>query len=275
MYLCYVDESGAADVQCGEVPDVWREDVPTYTVSDSQRKAAKIAGFIYLLTDVTAIFAEFGIRSRLIVDGNAAKTVANIVAAKRLFRVGIATDLFTFAAVVALIIALYVVVKPVSRSLAMLAAFGRLMEASLCVFMTLSGLDVVRLLSGDAYLRAFDADRIQALVMLAVGSHGAGYNVAMIFFGLGSTVFSYLFFKSRYIPRALAGLGIFSSLLVAICTFIFVVFPELENVLGASFYIPVLIFELTAGFWLLLKGLRPAAESGCDAAGVRAQAGGV
>jgi hypothetical protein len=229
----------------------------TSTIDESQRKAARVVGFTYLLTDATAVFAEFVVRSRLIVYANAAKTAANIMASERLFRLGIATELITFATVVVLIAALYVTLKPVNRSLALLAVFWRLVEASICVVMTLSSFNVLGLLSGATYLRTFETDRLQALTMLSITAHDNGYNVAMIFFGLGSTVFSYLWFKSRYIPRALAAWGVFSSLLVVASTLAFVVFPNLADILGPSFYMPILTFELGLGLWLLIKGLRP------------------
>jgi hypothetical protein len=227
------------------------------TIDESQRKAARVVGFTYLLTDATAIFAEFFVRSRLIMYNNAAKTAANIMASERLFRLGVATELITFATVVVLIVALYVTLKPVNRSLALLAVFWRLVEASICVVMTLSSLDVLGLLSRAGYLRAFEADRLQALTMLSIGAHDNAYNVAMIFFGLGSTLFGYLWLKSRYIPRALAAWGVFSSLLVVVCTLAFVIFPNLADILGTGFYVPILVFELGLGLWLLIKGLRP------------------
>lgn len=226
-------------------------------IDESQRKAATAAGITYLLSDATAIFAEFVVRSRLIVYDNAATTAAKIMAWQRLFRLGIASELFTFATVVVLIVALYVTLRPVNRSLALLALFWRLVEASICVVMTLNSFNVLGLLSGAAYLRAFEADRLQALTMLSIGAHDDAYNVAMIFFGLGSTVFSYLWLKSRYIPRALAAWGVFSSLLIVPCTLAFVIFPELADILGPGCYVPILIFELGLGLWLLTKGLRP------------------
>jgi hypothetical protein len=227
------------------------------TIDESQRKAARVVGFTYLLTDATAIFAEFVVRSRLVVYNDAAKTAANVRASERLFRLGVATELITFATVVVLIAALYVTLKPVNRGLALLAVFWRLVEASICVVMTLSSFSVLGLLSRAAYLRAFEVDRLQALTMLAIGAHDDGYNVAMIFFGLGSTVFSYLWFKSRYVPRVLAAWGVFSSLLVVPCTLALVIAPKLADILGTGFYVPILIFELGLGLWLLIKGLRP------------------
>ena len=227
-----------------------------YTVNESQRKAARVVGFTYLFAMATANFAELYVLPHLVVHDNAAKTAANIMAHERLFRLGIASDLMTFATDVVLIAALYVVLKPVNQNLALLAAFWRLVETSLCVVMTLSSFDVLRLLSGAAYLRVFEPDRLQALARLSLGAHGAAFNVGLLFFGLGSTVFSYLWFKSNYIPRALAAWGVFSSLLVAACTFAFIIFPKLADTLGLVCYLPIFIFELTMGFWLLVKGLR-------------------
>ena len=70
------------------------------------------------------------------------------------------------------------------------------MEAAICAVITLSSFDVLRVLSGADYLHVFEADRLQALASIYVGVHGAGYNVAEIFLGLGSTVFGYLWFES-------------------------------------------------------------------------------
>src|SRR5208337_2854200 len=226
-----------------------------YTVDESQRKAARVVGALYLFGFV-AVFDELYVRGRLITD-NAAETARNIMAHERLFRLGIAVDLLEMASMVVLLTALYVILKAVNQHLALLAAFWRLMEAAICVVMTLSSFDVLRVLSGADYLRAFEADRLQALASIYIGAHGAGYNVAEIFLGLGSTVFSYLWFKSRYIPKALAAWGVFSSLLVAICTFASVIFPDFQDISFPGCYMPITIFELTMGFWLLFKGLRP------------------
>ncbi len=66
------------------------------TTKDSQQRAARLAGLMYLLTIVTWAFA-FYVRSSLIVDGNASETVNNIVTNERLFRISIVSDLVTFA----------------------------------------------------------------------------------------------------------------------------------------------------------------------------------
>lgn len=237
------------------------------SIDESQRRAARIVGFTYLFALVPAIFAEFYVPAQLIVYNNAAETARNIVAHERLFRLGIASNLIVFAVDVVLITALYVVLKPVNRNLALLAAFWRLIETAILVLITLNDFDVLRILSGADYLRVFEADRLQALARLSIGAHGAGYNVGLVFCGLGSTVFCYLWFKSDYIPRALAALGVFSSVLLATCTFAFIIFPDLAKIVTVGYYGgPIFIFELTMGFWLLLKGIRPSGVAEPDKA---------
>jgi hypothetical protein len=215
-------------------------------------------GFSYLFALPPAIFAEFYVRTQLIASADAAQTARNIMAHERLFRLGTASNLTVFAIDVVLIIALYVVLMPVNRTLALLATGWGLIETAILVVVTLSDFDVLRILSGADYLHAFDASQLQALARLSVGAHGAAYNVGLVLAGLRSTAFCYLWFKSRFIPKALAAWGMLASLLMGAFAFAFIIFPELAKVVGVGIYgAPIFFFELTMGFWLLLKGLPP------------------
>jgi Domain of unknown function (DUF4386) len=225
-------------------------------IDESQRKAAKVVGFAYLFALPPAIFAEFYVRSQLIAFGNAAQTARNIMAHERLFRLGTASNLTVFALDVVLIIALYVVLMPVNRSLALLATGWGLIETAILVVVTLSDFDVLRILSGADYLHAFEPNRLQALAMLSVRAHGATYNVGLVLAGLRSTAFCYLWFTSRFIPRALAAWGMIASFLMGASAFSFIIFPELTKIVGVEIYgAPIFFFELTMGFWLLIRGL--------------------
>jgi len=228
------------------------------TIDEAQRKAARVVGLAYLFALIPAIFAEFYVPAQLFVYNNAAETARNIMAHERLFRLGIASNLIVFATDVVLLTALYVVLKPVNRSLALLAAFFRLIETTILVVVALNDFQVLRVLSGADYLRVFQADRLQALARLSIGAHGDVYDVGLLFFGFGSPVFCYLWFKSGYIPRALAAWGVFASLWVGACALAFIIFPEVTKVVTIGYYGgPIFFFELTMGFWLLLKRLRP------------------
>ena len=228
------------------------------TIDESQRKAARVVGFAYLFALPPAVFAEFYVRTQLITSDNAAQTARNIMAHERLFRLGTASNLAAFAVDVVLIVALYVVLVPVHRYLALLAAGWGLIETAILVVVTLSDFDVLRILSGADYLHAFEASQLQALARLSLGAHGAAYNVGLVLAGLRSTTFCYLWFKSRFIPRALAAWGMVASFLMGACAFSFIIFPELARVIPVEIYgAPIFFFELTMGFWLLLKGLPP------------------
>jgi uncharacterized protein DUF4386 len=228
----------------------------TRLIEPEQHRAAKVVGFSYLVTLATANFAEFYARGRLIVPGDAAQTAKNIVGSQRLFRFGTAADLLTFAGCVVLLWALYIVLKPVNRNVALLGAFFRLVESAIFAVIMLNDFATLRLLSGADYLRSFDTQQLQGLARLFIALQGSGYLIGLLFFGLGSTIFSYVWWESRYIPRALAGLGILASLAVAIGSLAIMVAPNWAAVLSPGYFVPCFLFELTMGFWLAFKGIR-------------------
>ena len=124
-----------------------------YPIDKSQRKAARVAGFAYLVTFATVVYVNFGIHDRLIVANNAAETARNILAHARLFRIGIVGDLLYCAGVIVLLTALYVILKPVNQALALLAAFWRLVWVLMWLVMTLNLFDALRLLGGKRLRR--------------------------------------------------------------------------------------------------------------------------
>jgi hypothetical protein len=201
-------------------------------------------------------FAHYGIYTRLMIPGNAAETARNIMAHERLFRINVACDLLHSAGVVVLLSALYVILKPVNRGLALAGAFCRLVYALMWVVTALHMLGALRLLGSTTYLRVFEADRLQALARLSLGANFDAYYVGLPFFGLASTVCSYLWFKSRYIPRALAAWGVISSAWCVLCAFVFIIFPDFNKTVNDYWFdSPMGLFEIATGFWLLFKEL--------------------
>jgi hypothetical protein len=167
-------------------------------------------------------------------------------------------------AVVVLLTALYVILKPVSQNLALLAAFGRLVHGLTWLLVTLNLFTALRLLTGADYSRAFGPDQLSALAQLHLSGYDA-YYVGLLFWGLGATVGSYLWFKSKYIPRALAAFGVISSAWCAACTFVFYIFPDFPKVVNLwLFDTPMVIFELVLSLWLVFKGLRPSGVAESD-----------
>ena len=228
-----------------------------FNVDESQRKAAKVAGILYLFTILTANLTEFYVRRQIMAPADALKTAGNIAAHEQLFRLGIAGDLLTFAANVALVAALYVVLKPINRHLALLAVFWWLVECSVAA--ATLGIDFAAVLSlnGSNSLSALNAEQLQALARLLISLDAGGNRVAALFFGLGSTLFCYLWYKSRYIPRLLAAWGILASLVPTFIPLSTIVFASLADLplRRARTGIPIVIFEVIVGLWLLIRGI--------------------
>jgi hypothetical protein len=225
-------------------------------IDESQQRAARVAGFAYLVTFVSVVYVNFGIHGRLIARNDAAETARNILAHERLFRIGIVGDLIYCAGVLVLLTALYLILEPVNRGLALLAAFWRLVWVLMWLVMTLNLFDALRLIRGPAYLGALDVDRWQASAMFYLDSRFDYYYVGLLFGALASTVCGCLWFRSRYIPRSLAALGVFSSAFCVVCTCVFYIFPNFDKTVNLWWFdTPMGIFDLATSFWLLVKGL--------------------
>jgi hypothetical protein len=228
------------------------------TLDKSQRTAAKVAGITCLFAMAIVVFANFGIHERLIVAGNAADTARNILAHETMFRINIACFLVYSIGLVVLLTALYVILKPVNRTLALLSAFLRLVYAFTWIVIALNLFEALRLASGAEYLKVFELDRLQALSRLSQAKSFDVYYVGLLFYSLASTACGYLWFKSNYIPRALGAFGVISSAWCVACTFAFIIFPNFAKTVNLWWFdSPMAVFEMALSFWLLFKGLRP------------------
>jgi hypothetical protein len=120
----------------------------------------------------------------------------------------------------------------------------------------LDDLEALRLFSGDAILSGLTPEALRSLARSALWGHGNTYSVGLIFSGLRGTAFGVLWFRSGLIPKPLAvwadrGFG------AARWTFAFIPFPELHGHLGVVIFgVPILLFELTMGIWLVLTSGR-------------------
>ena len=210
-----------------------RPEMTRRTIEPAQQTAARVVGFTFLFAMAIVVAANYGISFRLSVPGNAVETARNIMAHETLFRINIACNLIYAASIVVLLAALYVILEPVGRNLALVAAFCRLVVVLMWAVSALNMLDALRLLGDAAYLPVFKADQLQTLARLQLTAGYDAYYVGLPFWGFASTVCSFLWFKSRYIPRALAAFGVISSAWCVICAFAFIVFPNFDQTVNA------------------------------------------
>jgi Domain of unknown function (DUF4386) len=232
------------------------------TIDNSQRTAAKVAGWSGLLTFAIVVFGNYVLLNPLIVAGDVAATAQNIAAHQTQLRIAAVCFLTYSLGVVVLLSALYVVLKRVNPGLAVVGALFRLVFALLWLLAPLNLLAALRLLGNANYLQAFEPNRLQAMARLHLGANFDAYYVGLPFFGLAATVCAWLWLKSNYIPRGLSIFGVISSAWCVLCAFIFLVFPHFNKIVNDYIFdSPMAIFELIVSFWLLFKGLRPVAGS--------------
>lgn len=226
-------------------------------IDNSQRVAAKVAGVTGLLAFVIVVLGNYALLNPLVVPGNAVDTAGNFSAHQTQARLALTCFLTYGVCVVGLLSALYVILKPIDRMLALIGALFRLVFGLLWLLTTLNLLGALRFLGKAPYLQALAADHLQVLARLQIAASFDDYYVGLPFFGLAATVCAYLWFKSGYIPRGLAAFGVIASSWCVICAFIFLIFPSFDETVNAYWFdSPMAIFELILSVWLLLKGLR-------------------
>jgi hypothetical protein len=228
------------------------------TIDNSQRTAAKVAGWSGLLTFAIVVFGNYVLLNPLTVPGNAAATAQNILAHQTQFRITAVCFLTYSLGVVVLLSSLYVILKPVNPGLALVGALSRLVFAMLWLLSPLNLLSALRLLSNASYLQVFEPDRLQAMAKLHLGASFDDYYVGLPFFGLAATICAYLWLKSNYIPKGLAIFGVISSAWCVLCAFIFLIFPHFNKIVNDYWFdSPMALFEMVLSFWLLFRGLKP------------------
>lgn len=225
---------------------------------DANKKTARFAGILYLVIIISGIFAEFFVRQNLVVPGDATTTAHNIMASEGLFRLGIAGDLIMIMSDIALALVFYVLLKPVSNALSLLAAFFRLVQATILGINLLNLFFVLQLLSGEDFGATFSAVQLHSLALMFLNGHGIGYSIGLIFFGLSLFVLGYLVFKSSYLPKILGVLLIVAGTGYLIDSFASLLLPnygDFETIFALVVFLPAFIGELSMALWLLLKGI--------------------
>ncbi len=234
-------------------------------IDDSQRIAARIAGVSGLLAVVIVVVGNYALLGPLVVPGNAAQTARNIVAHQTQLRVALICFLTYGVSVVVLLSALYVILRPVDRLLALIGALFRLVFALLWLLSTLNLLGALRLLGNAGYLQGLSAEHLHALARVNIAANFDDYYVGLPFFGLAATVCAYLWLRSGYIPKTLAAFGLIASAWCVFCAFVFLIFPHFNEVVNDYWFdSPLGIFELLVSFWILFKGLKKGDDSEVD-----------
>jgi hypothetical protein len=183
-------------------------------------------------------------------------TVNQIMTHAFQFRIGFVTNLFSVVFFLLAAWALYVLLEPVNKDLALLflllnlAGFAVWFFSSLCLFASLL------ILNGTELIKAFQPGQLQALAEFFVSLYKNGVFMAQVPYGVWLFPLGYLVLKSSYLPKILGMLLIADG----ICQFIYVcqrlIFPELA-VIAYPCLVISFIAEVSLALWLSIKAVKP------------------
>lgn len=226
------------------------------------KKTARIAGLLYLIIIITAGFAEGAVRAEILVPGDAVATASNIRGAEALFRLGFASDLLAFLADTAVSILLYLLLRPVSRSVALIAASFRLLAHPAIGAVNLLNHFAPILLLNGVYSETLGGAQVEALSLFFLEAHGMGYLIAGAFFGAHCLLLGWLLFNSPLFPRILGILMAVAAVGYLIESFGTALAPQYGAIYGWIVLVPAVAAELSLCLWLLIKGVRTVPTAG-------------
>lgn len=221
--------------------------------ADPQR-VARSAGLLYLVIIVLGLTGELVVRSGIVAVGDAAATAANIRAAEGLFRFGFVADSVMLLADIALAVLLYVLLRPVNRTLALLAMCFRLVQAAIIGGNLLHYHAALLALAGPPYGLAFPPEQLAAIAALFLDLHSHGYDLGLLPFGINCLLLGYLVHRSGFLPRTLGVLLAAAGVVYLVGSYTRFLFPaQVEAV--APIYLVAIVAESAMCLWLLLRGV--------------------
>jgi hypothetical protein len=211
---------------------------------------ARMAGACQLLEAVGATFGQVIVLGKLVVSGNASATAANILGHERLFWLGFASSLMGVVFHIAWALLIYVLLKPVNRSLSLLAAFFVLVCCAMQALTSLLYLAPLLILQGGSSLSAFTAEQLQALAVMFLKLNQYAFNTDLVFFGFWCILTGYLIFRSTFLPRVLGVLVMISGL-----GWMTYLYPPLAYRLSLLITAASALGEIPMELWLMVKGV--------------------
>jgi hypothetical protein len=219
------------------------------TAEHSPLVKARIAGACWLMTFLTSGFGMW-IGNKLIVFGDARATASNILGHEALFQSGTTAMLISGAWYLAVTVLIYELLKPVNRTLSLLAAFFSIVGCAVGGLSCLFDLTPFVLLKSAGYLSVFTVEQLQALTLVLLKVRLQANNIGLVFFGFHCLLIGCLILRSTFLPRPIGTLMVFAGL--GWLTFLS---GPLADILAPYNIIPGSFGEISLTLWLLFKGV--------------------
>lgn len=238
----------------------------TTTTATAHRASplARRTGFAYLGIVVTGIFAEFAVRSSLVVAGDPTATASNIAESPGLFGVGIGADVLMIALDITVAFGLYRLLRPFDRRLALAATGLRLLQAAVLAVNLVNLTEALDLARRAVGVDAAVDPVLAADALDAVERHALGYDTGLIAFGLSCLVLGALLLRERLVGRPLA-IGMVATGAVYLAGSFAAHFATGLSAAIDPFYFIAIVVEPAFAIRLIRRGLGTDATDATDA----------
>ena len=217
-------------------------------------RLTRITGVLYLIIAIFGMFAGT-VSTNLTVAGDPTASAGNVLASLALVRASLAAWIVVLFADIAVSITLFVLLKPVSPTLSLVAAAFRVVYVAIQSTNLLNLFNAVLLLTNSNVGAGFGREQVNALSLLSLETFGTGFRIGLVFFGMHLIVLGYLFFTSRYLPRAISTLVIAAGIGYSADSLGRVLVPDYSAVATAVLLTPAAVGELAFTLWLIVRGV--------------------
>ncbi|MDQ2680774.1 MAG: DUF4386 domain-containing protein [Candidatus Eremiobacteraeota bacterium] len=225
------------------------------SIGDSMRMKARVTGAFWLITIAASFFADMGTRSSLVLSGDASATARSLLVSAQSYRIGVGADLVADAAYIVVTLLLYYLLKPISRSLSLLAAFFSLVGMAIGGVIELGYIAPLLILGNAHYLSVFTPAQLQAMAYLSIKVHGQGFRLSLLFPGFQCLLLGWLIFRSTFLPRTLGVLIAIAGLCLLTESFATILMPALESSISSVLFPLDALGEGALALWLLIIGV--------------------
>jgi len=212
---------------------------------------ARLAGILYLISGMAYSYADGNVHSKILVSGDAAATAHNILANGRLLQLSFAYNLISAVLYLTVTLLLYDLLRPVNRSISLLAAFFSMAGCVIGAAGSLFTFAPLTILRGAPYSSVFTVEQLQALVLLSLNLQTVVAGISMVFFGCYCFLIGCLILRSTFMPRIIG-----AFLIIAGLTYQVFLSPTLSTQLFSRVVMPVgALGEGSLILWLILFGV--------------------
>jgi hypothetical protein len=221
---------------------------------ETRLKDARRAGICYLAFVITCIFAGV-VRASLINYADATKTAGLLKNAEWLLRISSVVDLVSAVLFLVSAWALYVLLKPVHKNLALLFLLLNAAGVAVQCNSLLNSFTPMLTYGGAEYMKVFQPGQLDALNLLFLNLYKSGFTIAQIFYGAWLLPLGYLVYKSGFLPKWLGILLMADFAGVMIWFLQYFLLPGCDIITYPGLAIGF-IAEFSLSLWLMIKRVK-------------------